>query len=274
MRDKFDIQSPIIVTGRGGSGTRLLATLLCQLGVFLGNRLNQSGDGIEWKAITREMISKGIAIESKTFDDYWRLRLVETARTIIEQKNYDASHNLWGWKLPELMSLFPEFLRAFPGSRLIVLWRHPVNVCLRRTHVSSRLGNPVGDAILPAAYSFLGLNANDMGSQPEHVNNAISWEYQSRRFIDSDCISSLPSSRLHYVRYEDLVFCAADATRALCQFIYGKSGNFDSTNIELNVDTSRINRIERDDARIAKVWAICGDTATRMGYRKNNFIGL
>jgi hypothetical protein len=46
--DLLRFDKPVILLGRGGSGTRLLAQLALSVGVFLGNELNASHDSVEW----------------------------------------------------------------------------------------------------------------------------------------------------------------------------------------------------------------------------------
>ena len=49
------LRAPVIATGRGGSGTRLLTEATRASDVFLGNRLNASGDSVEWVDLIYEM---------------------------------------------------------------------------------------------------------------------------------------------------------------------------------------------------------------------------
>ena len=49
------VLSPVILTGRGGSGTRMLSSLASTSNVFIGNQLNASGDSIEWAELLYDM---------------------------------------------------------------------------------------------------------------------------------------------------------------------------------------------------------------------------
>ena len=59
-----DLESPIVATGRGGSGTRLLSTVLQKLGCHLGNELNESGDSMEWAEVIYDIVLSKLNAES------------------------------------------------------------------------------------------------------------------------------------------------------------------------------------------------------------------
>ena len=42
------LDCPVVLLGRGGSGTRVLSQIAQQMGIFLGNDINVSGDSVEW----------------------------------------------------------------------------------------------------------------------------------------------------------------------------------------------------------------------------------
>jgi hypothetical protein len=54
--DALALSQPVILLGRGGSGTRLLAQLALSVGAFLGNELNAAM--IRWSGSKRSTISR------------------------------------------------------------------------------------------------------------------------------------------------------------------------------------------------------------------------
>ena len=151
---KHILDKPVILIGRGGSGTRLLSTLCQDLGLFLGNKLNCSGDSLEMvMPIYQSIIEK---YRSKT---QWqrqhiiqRLRC-EAANMLIKNRRLNRT---WGFKLPESILLLPELRTAFPNARFLHIVRDPLTCCLRRTHLTARLDNYIGRISLPIAYDYVG----------------------------------------------------------------------------------------------------------------------
>jgi len=199
--DEYDAASnplagrePVILLGRGGSGTRLLSQLALSNGVFLGNALNASFDSVEW---------------------------VETL--------YD-------------------------------LVRHPLSSALRRTHMTSRLDNPVGRVVLPAAYLACGLDLARMEDDEPYIHNAVTWAYQIDMVLAAWRAMSSPERRLQ-LRYEEVCAAPAKAQRQLSDFLGGVAATAGSPAI----DCSRIGDT-RIDARAERVRAICGRLAGELGY--------
>ena len=46
----------LLFVGRGGSGTRLLSQLAVDAGIFVGNKVNKSGDSLEWVDLIYKMV--------------------------------------------------------------------------------------------------------------------------------------------------------------------------------------------------------------------------
>jgi hypothetical protein len=76
-------QAPIILTGRGGSGTRLLSDIASASGVFLGNDLNVSSDSVEWvDLIYKIVIGKMSGASAKSFSNELQAR----AKNVVAQR--------------------------------------------------------------------------------------------------------------------------------------------------------------------------------------------
>ena len=212
---------PLIFTGRGGSGTRLLTDLARGFGVHVGRHVNKSGDTLDiveaaYKALFQKLscpnrqqkaLSQGLLA--------WAIQgLCEGRdigpRVLPDQKeprdlgppgNDHALH--FGMKLPELMLLIPEILEAAPNSRIVQLIRDPLDASLGRHHPTSRIDHPLGQAILPHAYRALGHDIQQCTSDPPEVRAAISTVYQMETALDA--VSELQPHQYHEIRFEDLV---------------------------------------------------------------------
>ena len=129
-----------IVTGLERSGTSLVAAILQQMGVFMGSEINDAV--YQDEEIFRLLVER----------DMQKLRRVIAAR--------NASHKLWGFKYPGLWhSLNPEQMDMFDRPQLIVTFRDPVAMAVRRSlseyqEPMRSLRSAIGDHI--ALMEFLG----------------------------------------------------------------------------------------------------------------------
>jgi len=261
--DNFD--APFVLLGRGGSGTRLLSEIAQSQDIFLGNRLNQSGDSVEWVdtiyeiGARRTLPSRGHAMETSKAVDLLRGK----AKTILKQAEIKQRQS-WGWKLPETMLVVPDVIEAFPDAKFIHLVRHPVTSSLRRTHMTSRPDNPIGLSVLTTAYGDAGLDIGRIKTDPEYLRNAYTWLYQVRS-VHEYSRGFLGSDRYKLVKYEDVLSDPLKATHSVGRFIRADVNPHTLPIIENN----RAAYHNHDDPRVEEVWAICGAFATTLGYTKD-----
>jgi hypothetical protein len=254
---------PVILLGRGGSGTRLLAQLALSLGTFLGNELNASHDSVEWVETLYDLAIENLTADvpsGSTRDRYWHNRLRRRASEILASGRCDPA-SLWGWKLPETMLILPQALRAFPRARVVHLVRHPVTSALRRTHVTSRLDNPVGRAVLPAAYRACGLDPDNIERDEPYIHNAVTWAYQVGGVLDTLRSMSVTEGWLQF-RYEDICINSAEAQKRLTAFL----GTAAPMTGPPEIDVSRTGDLRADDGKTERIWSICGGLAFELGY--------
>lgn len=257
------VRRPIILTGRGGSGTRLLADIAERVGIFIGNRLNHSGDSLEWLDLIFEMaIEKATAPEpSGAMSAEMRQRLLASrARSILGMGTWQEGQ-LWGFKLPEAMIVVPELFSAFPDAKLIHLVRHPVDCSLRRTHLTSRTNNRLGEAVLPAAYRWVGLSDAQLRAHEDHMRNAVSWLYQVDG-VTRFARRRLSSAQYLELRYEDICNDPHAVIRRLVAFTGAATERVESPGI----DAARMRSFRPPDSRVGEVWGLCRHVATTLGY--------
>lgn len=254
------LRGPIIATGRGGSGTRLLSDAIQASGVFLGNRLNVSGDSVEWvDTIYDIVIKKELGLTPSLC---WSSLLQDNAIGILGQSQYQTDQ-LWGFKLPEAMLVLPELFEAFPDARLLHLVRHPVAISLRRTHMTSRTSNPVGRVVLNAAYRAVGRDITLIESDGEYRNNALSWLYQVKR-VAQFCRETLRSDQYLSIRFED--FCA-DPVLSNSRIVSFLGRTDSALPLALGLDSARAAAWNKQSDEVAAwVWDQCGTVAAEFGY--------
>ncbi len=257
---------PIILIGRGGGGTRLLSEMAKSLGVFLGNDLNISFDSVEWVekiyALAIEKITTDFQPSSQR-DFFWRDEVRSHAMSILKEGGRKPS-DMWGWKLPETTLIVPQIIECFPQARFVHLVRHPVTSCCRRSHMTSRLDNPIGAVALPAAYDYIGRSRGKIGTDPIHIHNAASWAYQVDIALSAlETISD--ANRNYLIKFENLCDNPAATLEELNCFL-GLNNAFANTHV--SIDRDRLKQEINDPEQAVQVWNICGDIAKRLGYER------
>jgi hypothetical protein len=224
----------------------------------MGNRINEYGDAVEWVDLIYRMTVAVLPARPREMSDEWRDALRACAHEMLTAGQWrDGSH--WGWKLPETLLVLPEVLGAFPEAKVLHLVRHPVDSCLRRTHVTSRTDGVVGRAALKAAYDSLGWQ-RDPAADEDHIRNAASWRFQlqSMRRLRAE----MPSERYLEMRYEDLCADSDAVSDDVARFV-----GIDTQRPDLAIDRARMRRWNDGDSRIGEVWTICAPEARHFGYR-------
>lgn len=144
--------NPIVVGALGGSGTRVVAQILIQLGVNLGNQLNSSNDELLFTHLFKRpqyihaVSDKNLVLRLKS---YAKLRVkgelhrkqyaayLREALQPIHDMNQEAiakliegytqnpaKTGLWGWKEPNSHVILPALVAAFPEMKYIHVIRH------------------------------------------------------------------------------------------------------------------------------------------------------
>ncbi len=257
------LERPVILTGRGGSGTRMISEIAQKLGVFVGNQLNFAGDSIEWVDLIYEIaIKKTMATtQGQRFTEDMSGSVLDKVQDILEAGQYDMTGQ-WGWKLPETMLIVPEMMNMFKKAKLVHMVRHPVTSSLRRTHMTSRHNNPIGRAVLQGAYREIGRNPKNIKSDPEYYHNAVTWLYQVRR-VHEYAMYNLSAENYHLVKFEDLMDKPLETSKKLSRFITGRVNEF----VRPAVDGDRAPKaVDLDGPEAEEVWKICGAVAMDIGY--------
>ncbi|MEA2779433.1 MAG: hypothetical protein QOK29_977 [Rhodospirillaceae bacterium] len=128
QRRLASLPPPVIIYNKSHSGSRLLARVLMEQGLFLGACRNESEDALPLLPVVEACVTR-------FYPDYgtlWRDRGCGSARLaalIVEGferhlADYDpAAGRPWGWKLCETLYAMPVFARLFPRARVVHLLR-------------------------------------------------------------------------------------------------------------------------------------------------------
>jgi len=299
-RDRLLESSPVVIMGRGGSGTRIPSYFLREdLGYFFGNKLNTSGDSIEWKKLSFEIVKVyGGEINLPEDASSFEKELLKTADEILRQGKYPDK---WGWKLPHTLLFFPIVAQVFPNSKFIHMIRHPIPSSIgrkRKSDKTSRLRGQ-GKALLPAAYAYFhkeeilptveDLEAlNSDSTVLQCIMNAYGWNHQVGRGIEYG--REILKDRYLELKYED---CCEEPQRELeriCEFIGVRKAPKTSLGIKRSLSPANLEELEtytidpkefkkkrakakiKEDLILKKkeagplVKEICEETAKKIGY--------
>lgn len=153
---------PVAIGGVGGSGTRLIAHILRELGFFMGADLNEAGDNLWFTLLfkRRELLSasadcefsEAVEIFSKVMsgggslsqEQARRVRqlaqddrmqhpaswLGERADSLLARQDGARHVTAWGWKEPNTHVFLDRLQAAFPALKYIHVMRHGVDMAL------------------------------------------------------------------------------------------------------------------------------------------------
>ncbi|HEY3290465.1 MAG TPA: sulfotransferase [Anaerolineae bacterium] len=196
----------ITIIGRGHSGTRAISHTLMASGVFMGARLNDSGDMLPpddlyeaCRVFAKYVVYKGglewdfSQLHTMPIDPAFT-RLVES---YLSQVFRNRSENK-GWKLPETTLIYPWIVRMFPDIHYIHWVRDP-----RESILGSHLTDDLSDFGVP--YD----KTDDV-----RLRRAISWKYQR------EIVKATPQPRFTCdVRFEDFVLRQDEAIQKLQTYL-------------------------------------------------------
>lgn len=160
----------VTIIGRGHSGTRAMSHTLSASGVFMGGKLNASGDLIppqdmydacrvlaqyvKWKGDLEWDFS---ALSKMPIPDEFERLIRSFLSSVLESK---AEHK--GWKIPETTLVYPWIVRMFPEMKYIFWIRNPRD-CIIGGHVTDDMRK---------------FGVEYPQTDDERLRRAISWLYQ------------------------------------------------------------------------------------------------
>jgi len=195
------LSQPIVLLARGGSGSRLLSWLAEGAGVFLGNDVSATGDAMEMV----QDLYMGVLNTYRERASWQRQRVVPRIRRAAARMLERAApiQAPWGFKLPESMLLMAEIRQAFAGARYLHLIRDPLTTCLRRTHMTARFDNVIGQVAIRAAYRYCGRNLEQSLEDSPALRMAYTTIHQVQTV--RDFARAHLGGRYLEIRFEDLL---------------------------------------------------------------------
>lgn len=251
---------PVVVVGRGHSGTRVVAWMTHYLGIDLGtdDRLAPSGDPVDRSLRHHLRIVAERAVRQGPTDppDRWAtIRFQRALAGHLERRPQGAEPGRWGWKFPESYLTGPAIDATFPTARFVHLVRDGRDLAFKR-HLTDVAEHRLARRILRTV---------DQMDAPHHLQAATSWAFQVERFMAF--ARGLPSDRLLTIRYEELVVEPGRQLERLATFldtpITDAADRYASTVVSSNDLASHRTA---DPTALAEVEALIGETLALAGY--------
>jgi len=259
-QDRLAKLDPIVVMGRGHSGTRVLAWMVHHLGVDLGLHDDQtpSGDPADrsLRHHLRIVAERSVGHGATEAPDFLATNRFQRAlRGHLRRRGAPVVPLRWGWKFPESYLTGPVIARTFPGARYIHLIRDGRDLAFKRhlTDVSEhRLARRI-------------LSRSGAPKAPHHIQAATSWAFQVERFVAF--ADSLHDGQVLTIRYEELVVNPLDAVSQIAEFLRLEPTVAATRYASMEVSTRDVaSHSTRDVGQLRDVETTIGSTLRRLGY--------
>lgn len=217
----------ITVIGRGHSGTRAISHTLYASGVYMGAKLNPSGDLIPPQKMydACRVMGQYVKWKGDLEWDFESLHTMEIPQEFLDLLhdflqsvlNHNSDHK--GWKIPETTLIYPWLVRLYPDMHFIHWIRNPRD-CILKRHVTDDIAN-------------FGIDYPE--TDDIRLRRAISWKYQY------DLMQATPRpAKCLVVRFEDFVLNQEATLKQLEAFL-------DIPLARIIVRPDAVNRWKQDD---------------------------
>lgn len=161
---------PVVIGGVGGSGTRLIAECLKQLGFFLGSDLNNANDNLWFTLLfmrpeillltqtevqdliwiltlgmlgteqfTQQQVQRIEKLARRKHAHRSREWLEDRARLLIKENKIERDNVLWGWKAPNSHIILRHMIQAIPKVKYVHVMRNGLDMAYSRNQNQPRL---------------------------------------------------------------------------------------------------------------------------------------
>jgi hypothetical protein len=208
-------ETPIVILGTGGSGTRALAILAAEAGYFMGTNLNRPRDSLDIGQFLGRWLNRYLP-KTNWIEEMWRgsdrskfghpRAMAAEFRAAIEDHRAAIEHPdaRWGWKAPRTILILPFVHQMFPSAKVVHLVRDGRDIAYSSNQNQLRKHGrrllPESDKPVPRAHASIMFWAQ--------VNLAAA--RYGARFLRDDYL---------LVRYEDVCSDPGEAAIQLVEFL-------------------------------------------------------
>jgi len=250
-------EQPVVIMGRGHSGTRIMAWALVALKLRMGTlEEKHTGDtqdrrftGTIKKIAQRTLHLPGAATPSK----HDLIRFQKSVRKYIQWLG-DISPG-WGWKCPETYLIGNIVDAVFPRARYIHMIRDGRDLAFK-SHLTDDPTRGLGKTLLHY------LDAMD---KPDHIQAALSWDYQLRRF---EMFAAHLRDRVHPLTFEALCGDPVGEIEKAAAFLGIPMTDACKDYLMRVVDPTKASQYRHEDPlKVAEIERLIGETLAVYGYQ-------
>lgn len=251
---KLQALTPIILMGRGHSGTRVLSWVCAKLGLNLGTSESLATGDADDQKFTQQI--KKIAINTVGSSALQAEEMTRFQKAVLEYyQRLGSPKAAWGWKFPETYLIAPYIAQTFPQAKYIHLIRDGRDIAFKE-HLTDDPHRKLGKLILSHQ------NALDL---PHHLQAAISWAFQVDQF-DQFRQSVTPSHVLD-VSFEQLCLTPQKVVAELCKFLDLPMTKACESYIQNDINLKKVAQYRENDSQLVQeVETHIGPTLKRYGY--------
>lgn len=201
--------SPVLIGGIGGSGTRAVCQILIRIGFFMGSELNQAYDAEMFKPFYKNCIRPYLENPSLNPSKKKLMNQIFLDCLFNHLKSKQGNNEKWGFKRPRSILLLPFLHEIFPKMKFIQLIRDGRDVALSENQTQVHLfGDLFCKDFVPGTilynldfWSRVNLNALDYGLTKLKDNHLV-------------------------IRYEDLIYESSKTIKKIIDFTNTDFENF------------------------------------------------
>ena len=246
---------PVLLMGRGHSGTRVLSFACMHLGIQLGTSA-ATGDADD-RTFTRTIKKIAARNLAPGAPDCLREKdLIRFQNAVFRYYTTIGSPQTpWGWKFPETYLIGAYVARTFPQARYIHMVRDGRDLAFKK-HLTDDPERALGKTLLTH------INAMHL---PHHLQAAMSWAFQVDQF---DAFrKTLPANQVLDLTFEDICREPMAAMQDVCEFLNIPMTERCESYITRKLDVAKIGQYKSEDpAKIAQIENTISDTLKRYHY--------
>ena len=266
------LPGPVVIFNKSHSGSRLLAELVEEAGVFMGAHKNESRDSLDMLELVRHLVLT-------YYPDYtalWDNRaagdslLPKLAQDVVERhlQGYPKDQ-AWGWKLCETVYILPVVDFLFPQARYIHLIRDGRDVAFSDHHApdepfwrkvyfnTDRIRSWQGSPLTWKSYR-----------RQSYIYNALHW---ANSVLIGRTYGMMLRDRYLEVRYEDLCLDFERTAGRLLSFIGAPNSTQATARVRPLVRTDRVHTyLKQPRRKVRKVLALIKPLLLALGYLEDD----
>jgi len=257
QRIALEAERPVVVMGRGHSGTRVLAWALEALGVRMGTLEAKPTGDVQDRRFTRaikRLAERSLARPALAEAPPGELRRFRrAAASYLDWLGERGDH--WGWKFPETYLIGPVVDAVFPKARYIHMVRDGRDLAFKE-HLTDDSGRRLGRTLLERL---------DVLDAPHFLQAAHSWDFQVGRFCEFE--RERLGARCHRLHFEALCREPLPTMQAVADFLGVEMTAACRDYVEANLRADKLAQHRGEDPeQVAQVEAIIAPTLRACGY--------